>query len=109
MHVCVCVLCVCVCVCVFVCVCVYCVCVRVCVLSLSDRLVLCCRPSNVDPLCFLCLVWDDVVVLLSHCRRWFNVILEEAEEDFVTQILPAMLDRSGLLFDLPECKADVVM
>ena len=84
-------------------------CVRVCVLSLSDRLVLYCRPSNVDPLCFLRLVWDDVVVLLSHCRRWFNVILEEAEEDFVTPILPAMLDRSGLLFDLPECKADVVM
>ena len=42
-------------------------------------------------------------------RRWFNVILEEADEGFATQILPAMLDRSGLLFDLSDCKADVIM
>ncbi|KAK7113111.1 hypothetical protein V1264_012460 [Littorina saxatilis] len=42
-------------------------------------------------------------------RRWFNVILEEADEEFAMQTLPAMLERSGLLFDLPEYKADIVM
>ncbi|KAL8593193.1 hypothetical protein ACOMHN_009848 [Nucella lapillus] len=50
---------------------------------------------------------SQVVPLLI--RRWFQVIEEEAEEEFATQIVPAILERSGLLFDIPAFKADVVM
>ncbi|XP_076452944.1 AP-5 complex subunit zeta-1-like [Babylonia areolata] len=42
-------------------------------------------------------------------RRWFQVIREEAEEEFVMQIIPALLERSGLLFDLADFKADVIL
>lgn len=37
------------------------------------------------------------------------MVLEDAEEDFAGQLLPVMLERSGLLFDLPDFKADVIM
>ncbi|PVD38123.1 hypothetical protein C0Q70_00734 [Pomacea canaliculata] len=42
-------------------------------------------------------------------KVWFDVVLEDAEEDFAGQLLPVMLERSGLLFDLPDFKADVIM
>jgi hypothetical protein len=42
-------------------------------------------------------------------RRWFNTVMAEAEEEYALQILPAMLERSGLLFDLLDYKHDVVM
>lgn len=50
---------------------------------------------------------SQVVPLLL--RVWFNVVLEEGEKSFVEQVLPVMLERSGLLYDIADCKADIVM
>ncbi|KAK7507173.1 hypothetical protein BaRGS_00001108 [Batillaria attramentaria] len=42
-------------------------------------------------------------------RVWFNVVLAEGDQKFVEHVLPVLLERSGLLYDIPDCKADVIM
>lgn len=40
-------------------------------------------------------------------RTWFNVILEEADEEFVAELLTVLIERSGVIYGIPEYKHDV--
>lgn len=46
-------------------------------------------------------------VVPALLRIWFEVILEEASTDFVSHLLPVLIERCGLLYNITEFKADV--
>ncbi|XP_071129723.1 AP-5 complex subunit zeta-1-like isoform X2 [Mytilus edulis] len=46
-------------------------------------------------------------VVPALLRIWFEVILEEASTDFVSHLLPVLIERCGLLYNILEFKADV--
>lgn len=46
-------------------------------------------------------------VVPALLRIWFEVILEEASTDFVSHLIPVLIERCGLLYNIPEFKADI--
>ncbi|XP_045212843.2 AP-5 complex subunit zeta-1-like [Mercenaria mercenaria] len=51
------------------------------------------------------LVCYQVVPVLLRC--WFEVIYEEGDQDFVQELLPVLIERTGLLYGIPEYQKDV--
>ncbi|XP_069123668.1 AP-5 complex subunit zeta-1-like isoform X2 [Argopecten irradians] len=47
---------------------------------------------------------QTVPVLL---RVWFEVVLEEGTADLAARLLPVLLERSALLYDMPDFKTDI--
>ena len=42
-----------------------------------------------------------------YCRVWFSVIVEEGSSDFVSDLLPVLLERTGLVFGIQAYKDDI--
>ncbi|KAL4240767.1 AP-5 complex subunit zeta-1 [Mactra antiquata] len=51
------------------------------------------------------LVCYQTVPVLLRC--WFNVILEECDEKFAEQLLPVLIERTGVLYGIPEYQSDI--
>ncbi|XP_060578287.1 AP-5 complex subunit zeta-1-like [Ruditapes philippinarum] len=51
------------------------------------------------------LVCYQVVPVLLRC--WFDVIYEEGDQEFVQELVPVLIERTGLLYGIPEYQNDV--
>lgn len=51
------------------------------------------------------IVCSQIVPVLL--RVWFQEVLEEGSPDFISKLLPVLLERSALLYNIPEFKMDV--
>ena len=50
---------------------------------------------------------DNPRIFILLFREWFIVILDEADEEFVADLLPVLMERSGVIYGIPEYKHDV--
>ena len=50
--------------------------------------------------------WFIVWCHLSF-RVWFSVIVEEGSAEFVSELVPVLLERTGLLYGVQAYKADI--
>lgn len=46
-------------------------------------------------------------IFAHFCRIWFENVLVSEDPVFIGQLLPVILERSGLLFSIPELIEDV--
>ncbi len=52
--------------------------------------------------------WVKVCVVITfHCRIVFRVVLDEGNESLVNNLVPVLLERSALLYDVSPYQAEI--